>query len=137
MITVTEANYEDVLSIRKDVLNLDKDIDYVRLPKDDLGIHLGVFEDGKLVSVGSIFMHEGRNLQLRRLATIKSLQKKGYASALMKWLLDYAVDVKLSSIWCNSRRDFAGFFKKFGFEETEVTFLKDGVHYVTVKKILQ
>ncbi len=136
MIAVTEANYNDVLSIRKAVMYPDKDIDYVRLPDDDMGIHLGVFEDGVLMSIGSIFMHEGRNLQLRKLATLTDKQGKGYASQLIKWLIDYAIDMKLNSIWCNARKDAVMFYQKLGFEETEESFSRDGIDYVIVKKAL-
>ncbi len=40
--TVNEANYEDVLRIRQLALYPDKDIDFVKLPDDEQGIHMGV-----------------------------------------------------------------------------------------------
>lgn len=131
--TITEVPYNDVLQLRQQVMYPDKDIDFVKLPDDDKGLHIGVFVAGEPVSVMSIFM-EGREVQFRKLATRNDMRKKGYASALMKWLIDYAKDVKLDRLWCNSRVNAVDFYKKFGFEETDKRFTKDGYDFVIVEK---
>lgn len=132
--TITEADYNDVLAIRQEVMYPDKDIDFVKLPDDERGLHIGVFEENKLVSVMSIFM-EGRDVQFRKLATRNDLQNKGYATALMKWLIDYAKDVKLNRLWCNSRIEAKGFYSKFGYKETDNTFSKDGYDFIVMEKL--
>ena len=79
---INEVPYEDVLKLRHEVMYPDKDIDFVKLPDDNMGLHIGVYENGILVSVMSVFLH-GREVQFRKLATRRSEQGKGYASALM------------------------------------------------------
>jgi len=111
----------------------DKDIDFVKLTDDNLGLHIGVYENEELVSVMSVFLH-GRELQFRKLATRSDLQGKGYASALMQWLIDYANDMKFDRAWCNARTDATGFYKKFGYAETDERFSKNGYDYVIVEK---
>lgn len=131
---INEAPYEDVLSLRRQVMYPDKDIDFVKLPDDDQGIHMGVYENGELVSVMSIFL-EGRSVQFRKLATRADMQGKGYASALMQWLIDYANDLKFDRLWCNSRTDATGFYCKFGYKETDTRFTKNGYDYVVMERL--
>ena len=112
---ISEAPYEDVLVVRRQVMYPDRYIDFVKLPDDDRGLHIGVYENDDLVSVMSIFMH-GRDVQFRKLATLGEMQGKGYATALMEWLISYANDLKLDRLWCNARTEATDFYKKFGFE---------------------
>lgn len=130
---IKEAPYEDVLKLRQEVMYPDKDIDFVKLPNDDLGLHIGVFIDNQLVSAMSLFI-ENRDVQFRKLATKENMQKKGYATELMKWLVDYANDVKLDKLWCNARKDVTDFYKKFGYKSTDKEFTKDGYDFVIMEK---
>lgn len=134
MITVNEADYNDVLQIRRDVMYPDKELEFVRLDDDDMGIHLGVFDDGHLMTVVSIFLDKERNLQFRKLATRTQAQGRGYASAMIKWIVAYVDEMKLNSLWCNARKEYVGFYKKFGFEETEQIFSRDGYDFVVMRK---
>ena len=130
---ISEAIYEDVLKLRREVMYPHKGIDFVKLPDDDKGLHIGVFENEKLVSVMSIFLN-GRDVQFRKLATKTDMQRKGYASALMKWLIDYAIDMKLERLWCNSRIEATDFYKKFGYKETNERFSKNNHDYIIIEK---
>ena len=38
---ISEAPYEDVLGLRRQVMYPDKDIEFVKLPDDDRGLHIG------------------------------------------------------------------------------------------------
>lgn len=130
---ITEAEYNDVLALRQQVMYPDKDLDFVRLLDDNRGLHIGVFENEELVSAMSLFI-EGRDVQFRKLATRKDMQGRGYASHLMKWLIDYAMDIKLDRLWCNARKDVVGFYKQFGYSETEESFSKNGHDYVIMER---
>lgn len=134
MITIKEIDYNEVLKIRKESLYPDQDLEFVKLPDDHLGIHLGAFDGDELGAVLSIFMDKNRSVQFRKLGTLPLLQGKGYATSLMNWLLDYAQDVKLSRLWCNSRNEVIDFYKKFGFAPTSQTMTKNGIDYTVVEK---
>lgn len=131
--TISEVPYQEVLLMRHRVMYPDKDVEYVKLPEDDKGLHIGVYEDDRLVSVMSVFLH-GREVQFRKLATDRDMQGRGCASALMKWLIDYTNDMKFDRLWCNARVNTAGFYEKFGYEETDNRYSKDGYDYVVVEK---
>ena len=106
----------------------------MKLPDDENGIHIGVYEKDVLVSVMSIFLH-GREVQFRKLATKVEEQQKGYASALMQWLIDDANDMKLPRLWCNARLGATSFYHKFGYMEAEEKFSKNGFDYVIMERL--
>lgn len=133
--TINEANYNDVLLLRQQALYPEKDMESVKLPDDDMGIHMGVFEADKLVGVVSLFMHPNRTVQFRKLAIRPDMQGKGYGDSLLRWLIDYACDVKLNKLWCNARVEVVGFYKKEGFAETKERFVRDGHSYVIMEKV--
>lgn len=130
---ITEVPYHDVLTMRQQVMYPDKDTEFVKLSDDDRALHIGVYEKDELVSVMSIFLH-GRDVQFRKLATRNDMQGKGFASALMQWLIDYANDMKLNRLWCNARINATGFYSKFGYEETDERFSKNGYEYVVMER---
>jgi len=131
---ISEAPYNEVLAIRQQVMYPDKDTEYVKLSDDNMGLHIGVYENDVLVSVMSVFLH-GREVQFRKLATLQQEQGKGYASALMQWLIDYANDMKFDRLWCNARANATDFYKKFGYAETDERFSRDGYDYVIMEKL--
>ena len=132
---INEAPYDKVLLIRQQVMYPDRDLEFVKLPDDDRGLHIGVFENEELMSVMSLFL-DGRDVQFRKLATITEHQHKGYASALMQWLIDYANDVKLDRLWCNARVEAVDFYKRFGYTETDEVFERDGHRYVVMERVI-
>jgi len=131
---INEVPYDEVLKLRREVMYPDQDIEFVKLPDDEMGLHVGVYENNVLVSVMSIFLH-GREVQFRKLATKKEEQGKGYASALMKWLIDYANDMKFDRLWCNARSDAKGFYNKFEYKETTEHFTKNGYDYIIMERV--
>lgn len=133
---ITETPYQDVLNMRRQVMYPGKDTEFVKLPDDEQGLHIGAYENGELISVMSIFLH-GRDVQFRKLATRNDMQGKGFASALMQWLIDYANDMKLNRLWCNARTNATDFYKKFGYEETDKHFSQNGYEYIVMERKFQ
>lgn len=130
---ISEVPYEDVLEVRHQVMYPDKDVDFVKLTDDDQALHIGVYENEELMSVMSVFLH-GREVQFRKLATRIEAQGKGYASALMQWLVDYANDLKFDRLWCNARTGATDFYVKFDYKETDEHFSKNGYDYTVMER---
>jgi len=120
--------------IRHEVMWPDQPFEFVQLQEDNLGLHYGVFENDKLVSIVSCFMNENE-MQFRKLATLHSYQGKGIASQLLKHIFELAKEKKLRKIWCNARTEKKDFYEKFGMIATERTFSKAGQEF-TVMEIL-
>lgn len=130
---INEVAYADVLEIRHKVMYPDKDKDYVILPDDDKGLHIGYYKEGVLVSVLSLFLNN-RELQFRKFATLPEYQGHGYGTELVKWVLDYAKDMQFDRVWCNSRIEKTDFYKKFDFVETDEVFEKDGRKFIILER---
>jgi GNAT superfamily N-acetyltransferase len=132
---VREITAADTWSIRHQVMWPDKPIGYVQLAEDEQGRHFGVYEGDRLVSVISLFM-DGQEAQFRKFATHTDEQGKGYGRALLRYLLDKAGDYGVRRLWCNARTSKAAFYERAGFHKTNSTFLKDGIDYVIMERLL-
>lgn len=134
MSEVIKIKAQDTWPLRHKVMWPDRTLDYVQLPEDDNGIHFGIFNEGALVSVISIFI-SGKEAQFRKLATDPEFQGRGLASLLLNHIIEYAKRSGIERIWCNARSDKAEFYTKFGLEITDHTFHKDGIDYVIMDYI--
>lgn len=115
--------------LRHEVMWPDKPIDFIKLPNDADGLHFGLFEEGVLVSVVSLFVNENRG-QFRKFATKRNLQGKGYGSKLLDFLIEESKRMKLTELWCDARTSAIGFYVKFGMNIDSEVFQKSGKDYV-------
>ncbi len=122
-----------VWPIRQEVMWPDEQLDYVKLPNDDTGIHYGLFVADKLISVISLFV-DGDEAQFRKFATITSEQGKGLGTRLLSHLMEKAELLEIKKLWCNARLDKTSFYHKFGLKETAHSFIKNGQSYVIMDK---
>ncbi|MDO6447692.1 GNAT family N-acetyltransferase [Oceanobacillus profundus] len=132
-IYITKIEKEKAWEIRHKVMWPDKPFDFIQLDNDDTGIHLGLFKNNKLTSVISLFIKNGE-CQFRKFATIQREQGNGHGSALLSYVLEEAKHFGIKKIWCNARKDKVAFYKKFGLQETEKHFLKEGKAYVIMEE---
>jgi len=131
---VKKINGSDTWQIRHEVMWPDQPFEFVQLEEDNLGIHFGVFEEDKLVSIVSCFMEE-KEMQFRKLATLEEYQGKGIASHLLKYILEFAKEKGVEKVWCNARTNKKSFYEKFGMIDTFKTFVKSGQEF-TIMEIL-
>jgi GNAT superfamily N-acetyltransferase len=132
---IEQISHELTWRIRRDILYPDQPLDKIMLPEDENGMHLGLFEDNKLISIVSLFKSEN-SLQFRKFATLEAYQRKGFGTELLNYLLEIAEAENFERVWCNARKNASGFYSKFGFTETEHSFQKDGYDFVIMEKIL-
>ena len=111
-------------------------ISEIKLKEDYYGLHFGLFTDNKLVSIVSLFEKEGGKVQLRKFATSKNYQGKGYGTEMMNYIVNLATKQGKNTIWCNVRLTAINFYKKFNFQETDETFTRKGIDYVIMEKQL-
>jgi predicted GNAT family N-acyltransferase len=135
MTQIEQIRHELTWSLRQKELYPGLPIHEMKLNEDLEGIHFGLFQDNQLISVVSVF-DKDNSLQFRKFATSKEYQHKGYGTALLNYIIAYAIQEKKSSIWCNARVSATGFYKKFGFTETDEKFNRSGINYIIMKKEL-
>ena len=136
MIRIEQVPAHVVWPVRHQVMYPNKEFDSIKLADDDLGIHLALFAKDELVSVISLFK-KGSELQFRKFATKQEFQGKGYGSQLLAYVIQYANQQSMTRIWCNARKSAAGFYRKFGFQETGKTFRKNEIDYVIMELTYQ
>lgn len=112
----------------------DHPIEFVQLPEDPTGIHFGLYVSHELISVISLFINQS-GAQFRKFATKNSEQGKGYGSILLQHLLAYCSTQSIQRIWCNARIDKTDYYKKFGFTETDITYVKGGIDFVVIELV--
>lgn len=113
----------------------DQPLSYVILPDDDHGMHFGLFLNARLISVASIFITENQ-AQLRKFATKREYQQKGYGTALLQYIIDQITKKGTEKIWCNARKMKSNFYENFGFTYTDKEFQKGKIPYVIMEKRL-
>ena len=130
---IVEITSEETLNIRHKVMWPDRLVDYVRIPNDDKGRHFGLFLNGKMISVISLFI-VNKEAQFRKFATLVDYQGKGFGTLLLKEIMNIVKHNKLHKIWCNARIDKSNFYHKFGMNLTDKKFTKGGIEYVIMEK---
>ena len=124
---------EQAWEIRHRVMWPDKPLDFIKLKDDALGLHYGLFDDdGELATVASCFVQNNK-MQFRKLATLEEKQGKGYGSTLLKFIIDLGIKENVSALWCNARLNKKSFYEKFGMQETNQHFEKDGIAFTIME----
>lgn len=121
--------------LRQQVMYPDLDLEAVKLPDDEEGIHFGLFDQNRLISVISTFQHQ-EELQLRKFATLNQFQGQGYGKQLFEYTLDFARSKPIKRIWMNARTNVSALYERYGFKKTEQTFFKDGYDFVIMEVYL-
>ena len=134
---IEEVSAEVVWPVRHTVMYPDMDFESIKLGEDADGIHLALYgeDNNALISVVSLFKKPGE-LQFRKFATFNEYQGKGFGSALLNYIIEYAKANGIHRIWCNARKNATGFYKRAGFQETNQLFYKDGYDFVIMELYL-
>lgn len=132
---IEQIRQELTWAIRQKELNPELPLNEIKLPEDDLGIHLGLFYDNKLITVVSLFQR-GNDLQFRKFATLSNYQKQGFGMQMMQYIMEFANQFNCKRVWCNARVSAVNFYQKFGMQTTNETFSKNGIDYVIMEKLM-
>jgi len=109
---------------------------------DEQTVHFGLFEDGLLVGIVSVFSanHEnfaGKQVQLRGMAVLESHQGKGFGKMLIREAEKHAAGSGVEFIWFNARINAVGFYQKMGYSIVGDAFdiPNIGIHYIMYRKL--
>ena len=111
---IKEVFYKEVWPLRKIVIYPEKDIEYVKLPEDKDGLHLGLYVENELISVISLFV-SGEELQFRKFATLEDKQGCGYGSKLLNKVLEYAKESGMKEYGVIRESKKQGFIRNLDF----------------------
>ncbi|RPE10014.1 1-(5-phosphoribosyl)-5-[(5-phosphoribosylamino)methylideneamino]imidazole-4-carboxamide isomerase [Chitinophaga lutea] len=103
-------------------------LDQVKMDHDAEGLHYGLFANGEMVSVVSLFI-SGRTAQFRKLATAVHHQGKGYGKVMMAHLAKVSREHGVTTLWCNARASAENFYLRLGFRRISELFYKDNIAF--------
>jgi GNAT superfamily N-acetyltransferase len=84
-------------------------------------LHLGAFEDGRLVGIASIARdpppgsRDPSAWRIRGMATLPEVRGRGIGGALLEACLTHARSRGASLVWCNGRVPAVAFYRRHGF----------------------
>lgn len=133
---IQTVNLNDVWQMRQSVMYPHESFSFVQLDDDNTGLHWGLYETGELISVISLFEKNG-SVQFRKFATKTAMQGKGYGTALLQHVMDWAVTTGKKNIWCNARTSAIDIYKKFGMQPVGDPWQKWGIEFIKMEKQLQ
>jgi phosphoribosylformimino-5-aminoimidazole carboxamide ribotide isomerase len=133
--SVQPVPLNEVWAMRQAVMYPQESISFVQLEDDNAGLHWGLYEEGELVSVISLFDRDNA-IQFRKFATRTDMQRKGLGTILLKHVMDWAYSNGKKSIWCNARLTATAIYKKFGMQAVGKTWQKWGLDFIKMEKQL-
>lgn len=134
-VEIKKVSIEDILPIRHKVLWPDKPFEFVKVEGDEVGVHFGLYEDSKLVTIISLFV-EGKSLRFRKFATLPEYQNRGLGKKMILKVIDYAKENSFERLWCDARTDALNFYERVGFKKFSEPFFKENIEYCKIEKIL-
>ncbi|MGX5852422.1 GNAT family N-acetyltransferase [Dyadobacter jiangsuensis] len=134
-IEIQKVSTDDLMEIRHLVLWPDKPREFVKVPEDESGIHFGLYFEGALVSVISLF-GDAQCIRFRKFATLPALQGKGLGSRLLQHAIMYAQTQGYTRMWCDARTEALGFYERFGFKKFSDPFFKEHIEYYKIERML-
>ncbi|WP_276504999.1 GNAT family N-acetyltransferase [Terrimonas pollutisoli] len=132
---IKEVPIEKIWQLRQQVMYPKETLEFVKLEDDALGIHLGLYQDDRLLSVISLFERD-RVVQFRKFATITNEQGKGHGTKLLQYVMDWAIENEKKTIWCNARLSATSLYEKFGMQQTGKSWEKYGIEFIKMQKQL-
>ncbi|MFM6975580.1 MAG: GNAT family N-acetyltransferase [Sphingobacteriaceae bacterium] len=135
MHSIEQIRHELTWALRHEVMYPDMDLEAVKLPDDEEGIHFGLFDHNRLISVISTFQRDDE-MQFRKFATRNEFQGQGYGKLLFEYVLDFARSKNIKRIWLNARTNVSALYERYSFHKTEQTYFKDGYDFVIMELYL-
>lgn len=129
---IRKISADDTLQLRRDVLYPNESLEAVKVDHDADGLHFGVFDQGQLVTVVSLFL--GReSAQFRKLATVPAAQGKGFGKAILAHLAAICKKERIKLLWCNARDTAVTFYDRLGYTTKGDYFIKGGITFVRME----
>jgi len=122
--------------LRKKILYPNLSSAPIILDEDEKGIHFGLYDDNKLIAITSLFL-EGSHAQFRKFATDTDFQHQGYGSQLLRYIIDFARQEGVHTLWCNARITAIPFYQKHHFSMVGSPFKRGSIEYIKMEKEIQ
>ena len=136
VLKIKQITTAKTLPIRHKVMWPKKPISYIELPNDKDARHFGLFVNGEITSIISLFT-EDNQVQFRKFATLVQFQGLGYGTILLNKIIELVQKEGIKKLWCNARVEKSKFYERFNLKSTDKKFVKGGIEYVIMEKTLE
>lgn len=106
------------------------------LDNEKHNIHIGAFQDGKLVGCCMLIPEGAEIIRLRQMAVQNELQGKGIGKELILFAENYARDKNYKTLSMHARKTAAGFYQKLGYKITGDEFIELSIPHYIMEKVL-
>ena len=118
--------------IRKLAMYPNKEIKEMELTNDFDGIHFGLYNEGYLIGVVSLF-ENGNSAQFRKMAVLPNEQGKGFGKQLLLYVIGFCKQEGIEVLWCNARTSAIYFYKKIGFVTSGAPYVQNQLEYIRME----
>lgn len=118
--------------IRKLAMYPEKEIREMELPDDFEGIHFGLYHEGYLTGVVSLF-ETGKTAQFRKTAVLPDDQGKGFGKQLLQYVIEFCKQEGIKLLWCNARTSAIDFYIKIGFVTSGLPYIQNQLEYIRME----
>jgi len=133
------SEYKQALQLRDKILRKPLGLQFTaaELEKDEHDIHLGLFEEEKIVACLTLTKTDNRRMKMRQVAVDAAAQGKGLGSKLSIAAEEYAKENGYNTMFCHARKEASGFYLKLGYKIIGDEFTEVNIpHYVMEKKLV-
>lgn len=130
--------YRQALSLRYKILRVPLGLEFTdeELKKDELDLHFGIFENGKILACLILTECESGTVKMRQVAVDDNLQGKGLGSELSLAAERYSKERGFKTMFCHARKAAVPFYLKLGYKIIGDEFTEVNIpHYVMEKEL--
>jgi GNAT superfamily N-acetyltransferase len=130
--------YKKCVSLRDDILRKPLGLAFTteELDRENVHVHIGGFVD-EVLCVTAFLVHEGKVLRIKQVAVRSDFQRKGIASALMKFCDGYALENGFKEIYCHARQAAVPFYEKNDYAPEGETFYEVTLPHRRMRKVIK
>lgn len=130
--------YSQMVELRTEILRRPLGLSYSKdqLAEEKSDILVGAFESNSMVGCCMLSPKEVFQLQLRQMAVIPVLQRRGIGKELILFAEKYAFENGFKVIFMHARKSAVGFYQKLGYQIVGDEYLEVGIPHYTMEKLL-
>ena len=115
-LSLRPVSLEDTRVLRRDVLRPYMEVEELATHEPAGAVAFGAFAGGDLVAVGLVGPDgEPGDWRVRGMATRPDARGQGAGSAILRALVEHAIDQGATRVWCNARTRALNLYQRAGF----------------------
>lgn len=133
------AEYMQMVELRNEILRkpLGISFSHEELGREKEDILIGAFEEQKMLGCCLLTKIDNKNVRLRQMAVLNSVQGKGIGATMMNYAENVARDNGFTKMVMHARKSAIGFYEKLGYKLTGDEFIEITIPHVIMEKKLR